>query len=159
MGVFRIMAIRKCNICAPFCMVIITVALQHRDAQKQNWMQESNFSDQLCVTMTYLEAKKNVQLVIGVVLWWDDMVRVWIHLFDAFGVIGRASVTFRDSRAVGNLVVRASDSRPKSVVPCLNCGGGDRWCRHLSSLREFLRAQSYCNLYGAQGLGQRQAYI
>ncbi|GFS61641.1 uncharacterized protein TNCV_4312931 [Trichonephila clavipes] len=23
----------------------------------------------------------------------------------------------------------------KSVVPCLNCGGGDRWCRHLSSIR------------------------
>ncbi|GFU95381.1 hypothetical protein TNCV_1484531 [Trichonephila clavipes] len=22
-------------------------------------------------------------------------------------------------------------------VPCLNCGGGDRWCRHLSSFREF----------------------
>ncbi|GFT83169.1 hypothetical protein TNCV_2129801 [Trichonephila clavipes] len=42
-------------------------------------------------------------------------------------------------------------------VPCLNCGGGDRWCRHLSSLREFHRANSYCHLYGAQG--QRQAYI
>ncbi|GFW83345.1 uncharacterized protein TNCV_2544431 [Trichonephila clavipes] len=81
-------------------------------------------------------------------------------------------------RAMGSLVLRASDSRPeglgsmpmppntlrihteyvlvKSVglkscglsherrdwrifpspsVPCRNCGGGDRWCRHLSSLR------------------------
>ncbi|GFX48989.1 uncharacterized protein TNCV_2797801 [Trichonephila clavipes] len=24
---------------------------------------------------------------------------------------------------------------PPPSVPCLNCGGGDRWCRHLSSLR------------------------
>ncbi|GFY29949.1 putative DD41D transposase [Trichonephila clavipes] len=24
---------------------------------------------------------------------------------------------------------------PSPSVPCLNCGGGDRWCRHLSSLR------------------------
>ncbi|GFV36787.1 uncharacterized protein TNCV_197661 [Trichonephila clavipes] len=24
--------------------------------------------------------------------------------------------------------------RPR--VPCQNCGGGDRWCRHMSSLRE-----------------------
>ncbi|GFW82693.1 uncharacterized protein TNCV_3492651 [Trichonephila clavipes] len=35
----------------------------------------------------------------------------------------------------GSLVVRASDSKPKGLVPYLNCGGGDRWCRHLSSLR------------------------
>ncbi|GFU51866.1 uncharacterized protein TNCV_3733741 [Trichonephila clavipes] len=21
---------------------------------------------------------------------------------------------------------------PSPLVPCLNCGGGDRWCRHLS---------------------------
>ncbi|GFT50172.1 hypothetical protein TNCV_3622291 [Trichonephila clavipes] len=34
--------------------------------------------------------------------------------------------------------------------PCLNCGGGNRWCRHLSSLREFIRAKSYCHLHGAQ---------
>ncbi|GFX99694.1 hypothetical protein TNCV_3053511 [Trichonephila clavipes] len=40
-------------------------------------------------------------------------------------------------------------------ISCLNCG--DRWCRHLSSLREFHRANSDCHLYGAQG--QRQAYI
>ncbi|GFV57369.1 muscle calcium channel subunit alpha-1 [Trichonephila clavipes] len=39
-------------------------------------------------------------------------------------------------------VVRASDSRPEGLVPCLNCGGGDRWGRHLSSLRDFLRAKS-----------------
>ncbi|GFU40669.1 transposon Tf2-9 polyprotein [Trichonephila clavipes] len=30
--------------------------------------------------------------------------------------------------------------------PWQNCGGGDRWCRHLSSLREFRRANSYCHL-------------
>ncbi|GFU09125.1 uncharacterized protein TNCV_1319641 [Trichonephila clavipes] len=24
---------------------------------------------------------------------------------------------------------------PSPSVPCRNCGGGDRWCRHLSSLR------------------------
>ncbi|GFT04072.1 hypothetical protein TNCV_3346181 [Trichonephila clavipes] len=41
--------------------------------------------------------------------------------------------------------------------PCLNCKGGDRWWRHLSSLREFHRVKSYCHLYGAKG--QRQAYI
>ncbi|GFY27524.1 uncharacterized protein TNCV_2071441 [Trichonephila clavipes] len=63
---------------------------------------------------------------------------------------------------VGSLVVRASDSRykrstcslnqwvrkscglnhecrgleniPSPSVPCQNCGGGDRWCRQLSSL-------------------------
>ncbi|GFW27465.1 uncharacterized protein TNCV_163081 [Trichonephila clavipes] len=40
---------------------------------------------------------------------------------------------------------------PSPSIPCLNCGGGDLWCRHLSSLREFLRAKSYCQLYGAQG--------
>ncbi|GFX42087.1 hypothetical protein TNCV_2135021 [Trichonephila clavipes] len=40
-------------------------------------------------------------------------------------------------------------------VPWQNCGGGDRWCLHLSSLQEI----SYCFLYGAQGLGQRQAYF
>ncbi|GFW05880.1 DDE_3 domain-containing protein [Trichonephila clavipes] len=27
-----------------------------------------------------------------------------------------------------------------------NCGGGNRWCRHLSSLREFQQANSYCHL-------------
>ncbi|GFY06126.1 uncharacterized protein TNCV_3108051 [Trichonephila clavipes] len=42
-------------------------------------------------------------------------------------------------------------------VQCRNCGGGDRWCRHLSSLRGFRRAKSYCHLYGAQG--QQQAYF
>ncbi|GFS52857.1 hypothetical protein TNCV_3122451 [Trichonephila clavipes] len=36
-------------------------------------------------------------------------------------------------------------------IPYLNCGGGDRWWCHLSSLRKFHRAQSYCHLYGAQG--------
>ncbi|GFX30101.1 uncharacterized protein TNCV_2618121 [Trichonephila clavipes] len=38
-------------------------------------------------------------------------------------------------KAVGSLVVRASDSRPEGLVPCQNCGGGNRWCRHLLSLR------------------------
>ncbi|GFY12359.1 uncharacterized protein TNCV_284621 [Trichonephila clavipes] len=46
---------------------------------------------------------------------------------------------------------------PSPSVQCSNCGGGDRWCRHLSSLREFRRAKSYYHLYGAQG--QRQAYF
>ncbi|GFW68088.1 hypothetical protein TNCV_1879701 [Trichonephila clavipes] len=34
-----------------------------------------------------------------------------------------------------------------------------RWYCHLSSLREFHRAKSYCHLYGAQGLVQRQVYF
>ncbi|GFX92497.1 hypothetical protein TNCV_1707731 [Trichonephila clavipes] len=41
--------------------------------------------------------------------------------------------------------------------PCKSYGGGDRWCRHLSSLQEFRRAKSCCHLYGAQG--QRQVYL
>ncbi|GFU07599.1 hypothetical protein TNCV_2225691 [Trichonephila clavipes] len=75
------------------------------------------------------------------------------------------------TRDVGSLVVRTSDSRPEGLgsmpdaikylpstqIPCQNCGGGDIWCRHLSSLREFHRANSYCHLYGAQG--QQQAYF
>ncbi|GFW93161.1 hypothetical protein TNCV_3889021 [Trichonephila clavipes] len=43
--------------------------------------------------------------------------------------------------------------------PSLNCGGGNWWYRHLSSLREFLRATSYCHLYSAQSQGQRQAKV
>ncbi|GFS49146.1 uncharacterized protein TNCV_2410101 [Trichonephila clavipes] len=35
---------------------------------------------------------------------------------------------------MGSLMVKASDSRPEGLVQCRNCGGGDRWCRHLSSL-------------------------
>ncbi|GFV23438.1 hypothetical protein TNCV_4781501 [Trichonephila clavipes] len=58
-----------------------------------------------------------------------------------------------------NLRVHTENVLVKSVVPFLNCRGGDRWCRHLSSLREFLQAKSYCYLYGARGIGQRQAYI
>ncbi|GFV03198.1 uncharacterized protein TNCV_4017951 [Trichonephila clavipes] len=52
-------------------------------------------------------------------------------------------------------ITSAEDWRifPSPSVPCINCGGGDRWCRHLSSLREFRRANSYCPLYGAQGQG------
>ncbi|GFW31829.1 hypothetical protein TNCV_5039991 [Trichonephila clavipes] len=53
------------------------------------------------------------------------------------------------ARAVGSLVGRALDSRPEGLgsmpdatkyppsthgFPCRHCGGGDRWCRHLSSL-------------------------
>ncbi|GFW69169.1 hypothetical protein TNCV_1819231 [Trichonephila clavipes] len=49
----------------------------------------------------------------------------------------------------------------KSMVPFLNCGGGDRWCHHLSqilsSLREFYGPKSYCHLYRVEGEGQRQA--
>ncbi|GFU63305.1 uncharacterized protein TNCV_661391 [Trichonephila clavipes] len=32
---------------------------------------------------------------------------------------------------------------PSPSVPCRNCGGEDRWCRHLI---EFHRAKSYCHL-------------
>ncbi|GFV24244.1 hypothetical protein TNCV_1591991, partial [Trichonephila clavipes] len=58
---------------------------------------------------------------------------------------------------VGSLVARASDSRPEGLssntlrYPWVNCEGGDRWCHHLSSLWEFLRAKSFCQLHGAQG--------
>ncbi|GFV46549.1 hypothetical protein TNCV_3161061 [Trichonephila clavipes] len=46
----------------------------------------------------------------------------------------------------------------KLKVPCLNYGGGDRWCRPLFRTdREFCRSNSYCYLYGAQG--QRQTYF
>ncbi|GFX01156.1 hypothetical protein TNCV_4581221 [Trichonephila clavipes] len=81
-------------------------------------------------------------------------------------VINCSSVNWKTLRAIkftnvigamGSLVVRTSDSRPEALVPCLNWGGGDRWCRHLSSLLEFHQANSYCHLYGAQG--QRQADI
>ncbi|GFY19870.1 hypothetical protein TNCV_2145631 [Trichonephila clavipes] len=60
-------------------------------------------------------------------------------------------------QAVGNLVIRASGSRPKGLVPCRNYGGRDRRSRHLSSLWEFRRVKLSCHLYGAQG--QRQAYF
>ncbi|GFT12597.1 uncharacterized protein TNCV_5093852 [Trichonephila clavipes] len=46
---------------------------------------------------------------------------------------------------------------PSPSVPCKNCGVEDRWCRHLSSLRGFRQAKSYCHLYGAPG--QRHAYF
>ncbi|GFT81589.1 hypothetical protein TNCV_3674191 [Trichonephila clavipes] len=62
---------------------------------------------------------------------------------------------FRCSRRdMSSLVVRASDSRPEVLVPCLNCGGGDWWCRHLSSLWDFRRAKQHFHLRGAQGNGQ-----
>ncbi|GFW77339.1 hypothetical protein TNCV_924551 [Trichonephila clavipes] len=35
---------------------------------------------------------------------------------------------------------------PSPSVPCLNCGGGDMGCRHLSS-GKFRRANSYCHLF------------
>ncbi|GFW75525.1 hypothetical protein TNCV_4427081 [Trichonephila clavipes] len=47
---------------------------------------------------------------------------------------------------INNLIL----SMPRRF-PCLNCGGGDRWRRHLSSPWEFLRAKSYGHLHGAQG--------
>ncbi|GFW09766.1 hypothetical protein TNCV_868281 [Trichonephila clavipes] len=76
-------------------------------------------------------------------------------------------------RAMGSLVVRASDSRPEGLgsmpdatkhppsthgFTCRNCGGGDR-CRVAiyRPFGEFRRAKSYCHLYSAQG--QRQAYL
>ncbi|GFV15530.1 hypothetical protein TNCV_4835561 [Trichonephila clavipes] len=37
--------------------------------------------------------------------------------------------------AVDSLVVRASDSRPEGLVPCLNCGGGD--CGGVAIYRSF----------------------
>ncbi|GFS99625.1 uncharacterized protein TNCV_1971981 [Trichonephila clavipes] len=37
----------------------------------------------------------------------------------------------------------------------MKIGGGAIY----GSFGEFLRAKSYCHLYGAQGLGQRQAYF
>ncbi|GFV37693.1 hypothetical protein TNCV_2708081 [Trichonephila clavipes] len=64
-------------------------------------------------------------------------------------------------KSVGSKVLRAvavettstGDWRifPSPPVPCLNFGGGYRWCHHLSSLREFYRVKSYCHMYGAQG--------
>ncbi|GFY24287.1 hypothetical protein TNCV_1013361 [Trichonephila clavipes] len=39
--------------------------------------------------------------------------------------------------------------------PCLNCGGGDQWCRHLSILREFYRAKSYCHLMALKANDRR----
>ncbi|GFU68757.1 hypothetical protein TNCV_4400351 [Trichonephila clavipes] len=78
---------------------------------------------------------------------------------------------FRYLRAVGSLVVRASDSRleglgsmpdatkhPPSThgFTCRNCGGGDRGRVAIyRPFGEFRRAKSYCHLYGAEG--QRQA--
>ncbi|GFV50931.1 hypothetical protein TNCV_2602521 [Trichonephila clavipes] len=46
----------------------------------------------------------------------------------------RASLVIR---TLGSLVARVSDSRPEGLVPCLNCGGRDRWCRHLSHTCNF----------------------
>ncbi|GFW37361.1 hypothetical protein TNCV_859681 [Trichonephila clavipes] len=45
--------------------------------------------------------------------------------------------------AVAAETTSAEDWRtfPSPPVPCLNSGGGDRRCRHLSSLRELLRAK------------------
>ncbi|GFV17781.1 hypothetical protein TNCV_989921 [Trichonephila clavipes] len=76
-------------------------------------------------------------------------------------------------RAVGSLVVRASDSRPEGLgsmpdatkhplsthgFTCRNCGGGDRGRVAIyRPFGEFRRAKSHCHLYGAQG--QRQVYF
>ncbi|GFX32598.1 integrase catalytic domain-containing protein [Trichonephila clavipes] len=77
-------------------------------------------------------------------------------------------------RAVGSLVVRTSDSRPEGLgfmpnatkYPPSTHGfhakiveveiGGVAIYRPFGKFR---RANSYCHLYGAQGLGQRQAYF
>ncbi|GFX26593.1 hypothetical protein TNCV_4536051 [Trichonephila clavipes] len=77
-------------------------------------------------------------------------------------------------RAVGSLVVKASDSRPEGLgsmldvtkyppsahgFTCRNCGGGDRG--RVAIYRPFgevfSELKSHCHLYGAQG--QRQAYL
>ncbi|GFT16703.1 retrovirus-related Pol polyprotein from transposon 412 [Trichonephila clavipes] len=47
-------------------------------------------------------------------------------------VFGGINLIPLQKMAVGSLEVRASDFRPEGLVPCLNCGGGDRWCGHLS---------------------------
>ncbi|GFX90155.1 hypothetical protein TNCV_2712761 [Trichonephila clavipes] len=61
------------------------------------------------------------------------------------------------TRAVGSLVVRAPDFRLEGLVPGkiveVEIGGGAIY----RPVGEFLRAKTYCHLYGAQGLGQRQA--
>ncbi|GFU65161.1 hypothetical protein TNCV_4056311 [Trichonephila clavipes] len=68
----------------------------------------------------------------------------------------------KENRAVGILVVRASDSRPKGLGSMpdvteyrrkkVEIGGVAIYC----PIREFRRAKSYCHLDGAQS--QRQAY-
>ncbi|GFV07266.1 transposable element Tc3 transposase [Trichonephila clavipes] len=55
---------------------------------------------------------------------------------------------------IDNLIL----SIPKHF-PMQNCGGGDRGVAIYRPFREFRRANPYCHLYGAQGLGQRQAYF
>ncbi|GFX16265.1 hypothetical protein TNCV_4705191 [Trichonephila clavipes] len=75
---------------------------------------------------------------------------------------------------VGSLVVRASDSGSEGLGSILDATkyppsthgfhgkiveveiGGVSIYR---SFEEFCRANSYCHLYGSQGLGQRQAYF
>ncbi|GFV23554.1 hypothetical protein TNCV_1906821 [Trichonephila clavipes] len=75
---------------------------------------------------------------------------------------------------MGSLVVRASDSGPEGLdskpgatkYPPSTRGfhaeiveveiGGVAIYRLFG---EFLRAKSYCHLYGAQGLGQQQVYV
>ncbi|GFU93938.1 hypothetical protein TNCV_1248091 [Trichonephila clavipes] len=94
----------------------------------------------------------------------EDPVTLAVNNARGFEMSNHSSST----RAVSSLVVRASDSRPEALgsmldatkyplsthgvraLPYLNCGGRDRWCRHLSSLGEFRRANSYCHLYGAK---------
>ncbi|GFU77943.1 hypothetical protein TNCV_521431 [Trichonephila clavipes] len=74
------------------------------------------------------------------------------------------------SRAVGSVVVRASDSKPEGLVsmpdaskytrtPCLNCGGGDRWCRHLSSIRRIVAMNWYHEFHGPRSDYVRQVAL
>ncbi|GFV81065.1 hypothetical protein TNCV_2270491 [Trichonephila clavipes] len=75
---------------------------------------------------------------------------------------------------VGNLVVRTSDSRPEGLgsMPVATKYPPSTRGFHSKiveveigdvalyrSFGEFCRANSYCHLYGAQGLGQRQTYF
>ncbi|GFW05025.1 uncharacterized protein TNCV_598191 [Trichonephila clavipes] len=68
------------------------------------------------------------------------------------------------AKSVGSKVLWA-ESRVQGTgeyfpsVTCRNCGGGDRWCSIYHPFEEFRRDKSYCQPYGAQGLGQRQAYF
>ncbi|GFV53706.1 hypothetical protein TNCV_2092091 [Trichonephila clavipes] len=80
----------------------------------------------------------------------------------------RMLLTKVHEKAVGSLVVRASDSGPEGLgsmpdatkhppsthgFTCRNCGGGDRGRVAIyRPFGEFRRAKSYCHLHGAQSV-------
>ncbi|GFX93624.1 uncharacterized protein TNCV_1588011 [Trichonephila clavipes] len=70
-------------------------------------------------------------------------------------------VSWAESRMQGDWRIFHSPS-----VHCQNCGGGDRWCRHLSSLWEFFLAKSelkvndrHVSQYEKCLVGDKQKYI